>query len=1208
MDPAQSADSFRNLLLRYGGRAGLIQRELAARAGVSRRSVQGWEAGDRLPNAEGLAGLIKALLEAGGLTHGQETAEARGLWAAAEREAPRALPPFDAEWFAGLLAPRAPPPVEAALAERAHDWGDAPDTAHFVGRGAELDLLRDWLLNERCRILAVLGMGGIGKTSVAARLAQSVAPSFPNVYWRSLRNAPPVADWLAGVIGFLSDQQLVPPTSESEQLIALLQLLRASRCLLVLDNSETLFEPGYGEGRYRAGMEGYGRLLQMVGESSHQSCLLLTSREAPPELAVFGGGVRSLQLHGLGAAEAQSLLAEKQLSGDAGSWVSLVDRYGGNGLALKIVGETIRQVFSGDIGAYLRDAIATYGAVFGGIRRLLDAQIERLSAVERDVLERLAIERESIRLAELAAQMAPNVGRNAVIQAIETLRRRSLVERADGGATFALQSMVLEYITDRLVEGVADEIGRGEPVTVVELPVIKAQAKDYVRQAQERLIGTPIVQRLNARFSDAGAQQRLLDLLNGWRGRPAAAQGYGPGNVVNLLRLLRGDLRGLDLSELSLRQVYLQGVEAQGASLAGSHLSEVILAEAFAYPASVALSGDGAFLAAGMPAGEVRVWRVADRTLLLSVQGHSGLVHGVALSRDGRLLASGSFDGTIRLWETTSGQPLASLEGHTGAVWGVGLSGDGRLLASGGFDATVRLWETGSAALLATLHGHAEPVNCVALSADGRLVASGGRKGALRLWESGSGQCLASLDGHSGEIRGVAFTGDGRLLASGGDDGTLRLWNTASGEALEVLQAHSRGVSAVAVSEDGRLLASSDPDGTVRLWELDSGELLATLQGHTGNVWGLALTADAQLLASGGGEGTIRLWETATQQPLATLRGHTGAVWSLALTDDGRLVATGGADGMVRLWDADGRALSALRGHGGIVCGVALAADGRRMASGGSFGAIRLWDPEHDEPVATLPGHSGVVLSIAISQDGRRVVSAGADGTVRLWDAERAEQLAALRGHSDSVWGVALAEDERLVASAGADGTVRLWDLESAQPLAALRGHAGLVRCVAISGDGHVVASGGADGTVRLWQAPSGDLLQTLRGHTGMIRGVALSGDGRLAASGGGEGTVKLWETSSGQLLATLEGHTGAVWAAALTRDGSVVASGAVDCTVRLWDAASGACLQTLRADRSYERLNITGLTGITAAQHAALLALGATVAPGLTVSAHTNC
>src|SRR5207302_9726035 len=92
-------------------------------------------------------------------------------------------------------------------------------------------------------------------------------------------------------------------------------------------------------------------------------------------------------------------------------------------------------------------------------------------------------------------------------------------------------------------------------------------------------------------------------------------------------------------------------------------------------------------------AGEVWLWRVADRTPLMAVRGHTGPVYGVALSADGRLLASGSGDGTVRLWEAPSGRPLATLRGHTGGVRGVALSADGLLLASSGEDGTVLLWE-----------------------------------------------------------------------------------------------------------------------------------------------------------------------------------------------------------------------------------------------------------------------------------------------------------------------------------------------------------------------------------------------------------------------------------------------------------------------------------------------------------------------------------
>jgi WD40 repeat protein len=66
------------------------------------------------------------------------------------------------------------------------------------------------------------------------------------------------------------------------------------------------------------------------------------------------------------------------------------------------------------------------------------------------------------------------------------------------------------------------------------------------------------------------------------------------------------------------------------------------------------------------------------------------------------------------------------------------------------------------------------------------------------------------------------------------------------------------------------------------------------------------------------------------------------------------------------------------------------------------------------------------------------------------------------------------------------------------------------------------------------------------------------------------------------------------VWGVALSADGQTVASGSLDGTVKLWDTASFSVLRTLRPDRRYERMDITGLTAVTTAQKAALLALGA--------------
>jgi hypothetical protein len=140
--------------------------------------------------------------------------------------------------------------------------------------------------------VGLLGIGGIGKTALAARLAREVAPQFEVVFWRSLRNAPPVEEWLAGALRILSVEQAALPNGAEARLALLLEQLRARRCLLVLDNLETVLQPGEREARYREGFAGYGVLLRRLAEALHQSCVLVTSREKPPELGPLEGAYR----------------------------------------------------------------------------------------------------------------------------------------------------------------------------------------------------------------------------------------------------------------------------------------------------------------------------------------------------------------------------------------------------------------------------------------------------------------------------------------------------------------------------------------------------------------------------------------------------------------------------------------------------------------------------------------------------------------------------------------------------------------------------------------------------------------------------------------------------------------------------------------------------------------------------------------------------
>ena len=70
----------------------------------------------------------------------------------------------------------------------------------------------------------------------------------------------------------------------------------------MLDNVESVLQVGYRTGQYREEYEGYGRLLQRIGETEHRSCLMLTSREKPKEIARIEGNtapVRSLLVSGI---------------------------------------------------------------------------------------------------------------------------------------------------------------------------------------------------------------------------------------------------------------------------------------------------------------------------------------------------------------------------------------------------------------------------------------------------------------------------------------------------------------------------------------------------------------------------------------------------------------------------------------------------------------------------------------------------------------------------------------------------------------------------------------------------------------------------------------------------------------------------------------------------------------------------------------------
>jgi WD40 repeat protein/transcriptional regulator with XRE-family HTH domain len=1205
---------------------GLTQAELAQILHVSRRAVGSWETGASYPKAEHLKMLIELCIKKHTFfSTGHEAEEIRALWKAAHQKVL-----VDEQWLSTLLSQSRPPltllppqsskttmPFEPArmtqpLPELSSqptsgpwvDWGDALAVPTFYGRERELELLEQWIVQERCRMVSILGIGGIGKSALSVSLMHRVIEHFQVVIFRSLRDAPPCDALLNDCLQMFSPQLLSTASGSLERRIGLLiEQLRKARTLIVLDNLETLLEEGDVKGRFRAGLEGYETLLRQVAETEHQSCLLLTSREKPAGLRAVEGKhspVRSLRLSGLDVVACEQLLAEKEAVGTPQDQAHLVAVYGGNPLALKIVAETIADLFGGEISQFLSSG----ALIFGSISDLLSEQFTRLSPLEQTVLLWLTIAHEPVTIDELQAMLVAPLPRIQMLEAIDSLRRRSLIERGQRNASFTLHAVVLEYVTSVLIEEVTKELQQQQPLfRFIEFGLEQASAKEYVRQAQQRLIVVPILAQLYHAYHGRGeVEEQLLSLLNQLRERANYAQGYGPANLIALLREHRGNLQGIDLSYLVIRGAYLQGVEMQDASLAGAILRDTIFNETFDATWAVAVSGNGEYWAAASKRGEVRVWENGGQTLHRVWQAHTDTTYALAFSPDGRTLVSGSWDDTVKLWDMESGALLWSGWHIHGALC-VAFIPDGSLLATGGNDATVRLWDLQNGMQIQTL-SHPNPILSVAWSSDGRLLACGDSEGNIRLWMIQKAQpatCVAVFTGHTNRVRGLAFAPDSGILASASWDGTVKLWETTSGRQLQTLTGHTDRANRVAWSPDGHILASCGFDKTIWLWDVKQEQYRAALHGHTAGVNGLAFTPDNRSLLTGSEDGTMRVWDVEKGQCIRIIQGYAASLFDVDWSPTGAQLVSGGTDTLVTIWEPESdQPPRILHGHSGVVFGVGWSPDGSRLASSAWDNVIRLWDPATGTSVHALqdPRDPGALLfGTAWSPDGQQLATGTYMHGVQMW--EITTYTSGWIGGQIPTWirHVAWSPDGTRLVGGGDDGNIYLWNASDGTLLLQLPGHQGVVTSVAWSPDGTQLVSTGRSrvrGELLVWDVETRKVIRSIVEPTSIIYAVAWGPGGNLLISGGSDGMLRWWEVHSGECVQARQAHQGTIRSLRRSPDGRWLASCGDDGAIILWDLHSGEYLRTLRRDRPYERVNITGIEGLTEAQKETLQALGA--------------
>ncbi|MEA5517308.1 NB-ARC domain-containing protein [Nodularia sp. UHCC 0506] len=343
------------------------------------------------------------------------------------------------------------------------DWGEAPEVTLFYGRTQELATLKQWIVKDKCRLVVILGMmGGIGKSILSVQLAKQIQNEFECVIWRSLHYAPPIQELLTDLLqSLLHQEEINIPQDVSGQISLLIEYLSQHRCLLVLNDLETVLPSSQLARHYPKEYEGYGELLRRLGESNHNSCLVLTSREKSIEIVDFTGDtlpIRELLLSGLRLEDAKNFIFPiKTFAISEQNLLELIELYQGNPLALEIAFKTINKTFKSDFNNFSKRNLSLINNILNEFLQ----SFENISDLEKNIIYSLAVNHQAVSLADLQASLVFAIDLSELDASLNLLLQQSLIVQEDHAmvAKFTLNNRVKKYITNQFIAKSLNQIG-----------------------------------------------------------------------------------------------------------------------------------------------------------------------------------------------------------------------------------------------------------------------------------------------------------------------------------------------------------------------------------------------------------------------------------------------------------------------------------------------------------------------------------------------------------------------------------------------------------------------------------------------------------------------------------------------------------------------------------------------------------------------------
>ncbi|CUG90580.1 WD40 repeat-containing protein kinase, putative [Bodo saltans] len=378
---------------------------------------------------------------------------------------------------------------------------------------------------------------------------------------------------------------------------------------------------------------------------------------------------------------------------------------------------------------------------------------------------------------------------------------------------------------------------------------------------------------------------------------------------------------------------------------------------------SVAYSSDGALIATGSDDKTAKLWRVADRVCLATLDGYNSPVEAVAFSLDGTMMTTACKDGTVKRCRIDNSNGVHVIADfptlHQNILLSAAFSSDGNILATCSQDYTTKVRRSSDGTCLATLT-HGAFVWRIAINFNGTLVATAGVDRKTKVWRVNDRKCVLTLTDEE-EPRAVTFSRDGTILATSSEDNAIKLWRVTDGKRLAILPGHRDRIFSIEFLPDGTRIVTGSKDNTALVWRIADGICTSTLIGHRLPVTATALSSDLSIAASGSCDGEVKLWRIPDRVCIATLVGHKSNITSVAFSLDGSVLAVGHQNCSTNLWRvADGVCSTTLQGHQDEVRFAAFNDDGSMLATLARDGEVMVWSVHHKRCVGQRLGFTTV--------------------------------------------------------------------------------------------------------------------------------------------------------------------------------------------------------------------------------------------------------